>query len=315
MADRDLIDARLLKLFDALYDTGSVTAAAERLGLTQPTASLTLGALRHHYGDPLFVRSRNVMRPTPLAEALIGPVRDSLNALHRIAQWELAFDPATAARRFRIAMSDASHITLLPALLREVRRRAPQVALEAVRITERTPDDLRSGALDLALGLVPGLGAEFYQQVLYHQDWVCIVSADHPRLGRGLDIADYRREAHIDIAAGTGHDLLAAALARDGIDRRILLVIPGFLGLAGILSGSDLVATLPRHIGTTLAELARLAVHDCPFAIPTFPVRQHWHARLHGDPANAWLRGVCADLFHDPAGEAPQARKKGKGAG
>ena len=84
---------------------------------------------------------------------------------------------------------------------------------------------------------------------------------------------------------------------RQKINRRILLELPGFLGLPAILATTDLMVTLPRHIGETLARIGKLNVLNCPISIPTFKVKQHWHARYHNDPANRWLRGLCADLF------------------
>ncbi len=83
--------------------------------------------------------------------------------------------------------------------------------------------------------------------------------------------------------------------------RRISLELPGFLGLAAIVSTTDLVATVPRHIGETLASsssgASALNVWDCPVPVPPFTVKQHWHARYHQDPANRWLRVLCEELF------------------
>jgi DNA-binding transcriptional LysR family regulator len=76
-----------------------------------------------------------------------------------------------------------------------------------------------------------------------------------------------------------------------------VLELPGFLGLAAILSTTDLIATLPRHIGETLATMGGLRVHACPVPVPPFTVKQHWHARYHHEPGNRWLRGVVATLF------------------
>jgi DNA-binding transcriptional LysR family regulator len=64
-----------------------------------------------------------------------------------------------------------------------------------------------------------------------------------------------------------------------------------------IVATTDLIVTLPRHIGETLAKFRELRVFDCPVPIPPFTVKQHWHARYHNDPANRWLRGVIATLF------------------
>lgn len=298
-----LLDANLLQLFELIYDTRSVTRAAEQLGLAQPTVSIWLGKLRHQLGDPLFVRTPSGMLPTPEAEALIGTVRQALESLRYLAQRQTKFDPATSARRFRICMTDASHITLLPQLLAHVRSVAPGVRLGAERIDERTAQRLESGEADLALGLIPELGAGFYQQSLYNQDWVCLANARHPRIGQTLTQDDYQREGHITVVSGTGHQLLDASLDRFHRTHQVVLELPGFLGLTAIVSTTDLLVTLPRHIGETLAALGGLRAFPCPIPIPSFTVKQHWHSRYHNDPGNRWLRGLCADLFMRQSGE------------
>ena len=284
-------------MLDLLYSTGSVTRAAELLGQSQPTVSIWLAKLREALHDPLFVRTPAGMQPTPRAQALIAPTRQALASLREISEWQPDFDAATAQRTFRICMTDASHITLLPRLLAHVRAHAPQLALQAMRIDADTARLLTTGEADLALGLIPELETGFYQQTLFKQQWVCLASAQHPRIGKTLTLAHYRAEAHAAIASGTGGGLLAAALKRRKIERNIILEMPGFLGLPAILSSTDLIATLPRQIGETLAKVAGLAVYPCPVPIPGFTVKQHWHARYHHDPANRWLRGLCATLF------------------
>ena len=309
-AEAPLSDVRLLRLFELLYSTHSVTQSAQQLGLAQPTVSLWLGRLRRQLGDPLFVRTPAGMQPTPRADQLIVAAREALEALRRLSASPPVFDPASATRRFRICMTDASHITLLPRLLAHVRARAPSVRLEAARIDNQTAGALQAGDADLAIGLVPWLESGFYQQTLFPQDWMCLVNARHPRVAKTLTLRGYRDEAHIGIVAGTGAKLLDAALERHRVQRRVVLELPGFLGLAAIVSTTDLVATLPRHIGETLAATGALAVHACPLPIPPFTVKQHWHARYHHDPANRWLRGVVSELFLQSRRPGARAAKR-----
>jgi len=290
-------DLKLLQLFDLLYDVRSVTRVAEQLGQSQPTVSIWLGRLRDHLRDPLFIRTPGGMTPTPQADALIGPCREILESLRRFAAWEIAFDPATAKRRFRICMTDASHITLLPRILAHVRDQAPGIRLEAARIDGNTERALESGEADLAIGYVPWLGGGMYQQQLYNQDWVCLTNRHHPRVRARLSLRQYHAEGHVVIAAGTGAQLLEQALLRENIDRDVVLELPGFLGLGSIIRTTDLIATLPRNIGETLAEMNDIAVHSCPFSVDGFAVRQHWHAKYHHEAGNRWLRGVVAELF------------------
>jgi DNA-binding transcriptional LysR family regulator len=301
MRPAELPDLKLLRLLEQLYATRSVTRTAEALGQSQPTVSIALARLRKQLGDPLFVRTADGMLPTPRTEALIGTVREVLAGLRRLAESDAGFDPAGAQRRFRICMTDASHITLLPRLLSHVRALAPGAVLEAGRIDADLARSLQAGEADAAIGFLPWLDTGFYQQMLYRQDWICLANSQHPRV-RSADaehwsLMIYQREAHIGISSGTGYQLLDAAVASQQLQRQIRLELPGFLGLSAILSTTDLIATLPRHIGETLAHAAGLQVLPCPFAIAHFPVKQYWHARFQHDSANRWIRGVCAALF------------------
>ncbi|GGF73852.1 DNA-binding transcriptional regulator, LysR family [Mameliella alba] len=291
------IDLRLLRLFLAVYETGSTTRAAVRLGLSQPSVSIGLGQLRAHYGDPLFVQMPGGMTPTPLADHLAGPIRRALDDVGTLSAYRAGFDPSRSTRRFRIAMSDASHLTLLPHLFAAIRRAAPHSSLEASPIDAGLGERLSSGAADIAIGLIPGLEAGFYQRVLYYQGWVAIHRAGHPL---GLLTRDsYAGADHVEVTNGTGQSLLHTALEAAGITRRIALSLPGFLGLPSVLTGSDLIATLPRHIGTALSRQAGLGISDCPIPIDSFQVKVHWHARVQADPTNAWLRETAfATLAH-----------------
>ena len=296
-----LLDIKLLRLLDQLHTTRSVTRAAEALGQSQPTVSIWLGRLRAQLGDPLFVRTAAGMLPTPRTDALIGTVREVLDGLQRLSQAGAGFEAATSQRRFSICMTDASHIMLLPRLLAYVRAVAPGVSLQASRIDAQLAQALQSGEADLAVGFLPWLDAGFYQQTLYAQDWICLANSQHPRVQGAQPahwgLAVYQQEAHIGISSGTGYQLLESAVAAQQLTRQLRLELPGFLGLSAILSTSDLIATLPRHIGETLARAAGLQVLPCPFEIPGFTVKQYWHARYHHDAGNRWLRGLCAELF------------------
>ena len=291
------IDLKLLRLLDSLYATRSVTRTAEHIALSQPTVSIGLARLRKMLSDPLFVRTSEGMQPTPRTEDLMPAVRQVLAGMSQLISSASQFDAATSERTFRIFMTDASHITLMPRLFGHVHALAPGIRLEAATIGPQMASELQSGEADLSLGLIPGLEAGFYQQALFDQDWICLANPRHPRLGAKLTLKTYLTEAHVGIVSGTGATLLDNALYRAGQQRQVQLALPGFLGLPAILQGSDLIATLPRHIGETLAHSAGLRVLPCPLPIDGFTVKQYWHTRFHHDPANTWLRGICSSLF------------------
>jgi DNA-binding transcriptional LysR family regulator len=295
------VESHLLVLFDEIYRAKSVTRAAERLQLSQPTVSVWLSKLRRQMSDPLFVRTSGGMRPTSQADALIAPAREALRLLRQLSDTTNGFDPMRVQREFRICMTDASHITLLPRLLAHVRAVAPRVRLEVAPISAATPHELEAGEADLALGFVSGLESAFHAQTLYGQDFVCLASAYHPRIRKSFTLRAFRDEAHVAILSSTSYPMVKSALKRQHVERRIVLELPGFLGLAAIVSSTDLVATVPRTIGETLAGTGSVHVFPCPVKIPNFSVKQYWHFRYHHDPGNQWLRSICSSLFANAA--------------
>ncbi|MGE0331804.1 MAG: LysR family transcriptional regulator [Ramlibacter sp.] len=292
------LDVRHLLLLTVLASTRSVTRAAERLGQTQPTASIGLRHLREKFNDPLFVRTKAGMSPTPRAEKLLIQAQHVLEMLQTMAKSADVFDAADSSRSFRVCVPDSSHMTLFPRLLQRIRTVAPRIRVEALPVDNRTAQLLESGDADLAIGgFVDGMEVGFYQQVLFSQDFVCLASSKHPRIKGRLTLAAYLREAHIEVSYGKVNELIESELKTQGIERRCLLALPGFLGIAAALSETDMIATVPRQVAEGFTKNFELQVLACPFRIPAYKVRQYWHARMHSDGANQWLRNLCAELF------------------
>src|SRR5690554_5122960 len=121
------LDADWIWVFVEVYKTRNVSRAAEKLGLTQGTASTALARLRTYYDDPLFVRTARGMMPTPRAEALYPILREVHDKLQVARTGEPAFDPKSARRTFRVCMTDLGEIALLPRLINYLARHAPGI--------------------------------------------------------------------------------------------------------------------------------------------------------------------------------------------
>src|SRR5688500_12027008 len=100
------LDLNLLVVLDALLSEGSVTRAARRLNLAQPTISNALGRLRQFFQDPLLERAGREMHPTNRGRQLMAPVREALAIIDRAVVKNETFSPATAVRTIRIAATD-----------------------------------------------------------------------------------------------------------------------------------------------------------------------------------------------------------------
>ena len=294
----DTIDIRLLAVFDQIYRTRSVSAAAEALDLGQPAVSVALAKLRHHFGNPLFVRTSSGMEPTPFSEGLVQPVREALGALDTVLAYRSEFDPASSRRRFRICMTDISQLVLLPRLWESLRVEAPGISIETLPMLDDMPQLLQSGEADLAIGFLPQLEAGFYQQTLFSQSFVCMVGRDHPRIAESLDLARYEAEEHAVISSsGAAPMMLEREIERQGIKRRVAMKSPSFLAAAFVVEHTDLVLTTPRRLADVLKGRGAFRVFPVPFALPDYEVKQHWHERFHHDDGNRWLRRLIARLL------------------
>jgi len=294
----ETLEIRLLQVFDAIYQTRSVTEAAARLELGQPAVSVALSKLRHHFGDPLFVRTTSGMQPTPFGERLVRPVRAVLDALDVVLGQQNTFDPASSKRLFRICMTDISQLVLLPRLWAVLRVAAPGVRIDVLPLSSDIARQLESGEADLALGLMPQLEAGFYQNVLFSQQFACMVSARHPRIQKELRLEQFASENHAVVSSsGAAPLILEQEIARLGIARKISLNIPHFIGAALVVEHTDLILTVPERLAEVLQNRAAVQIYPVPFQMPPYEVKQHWHERFHNDPGSQWLRRQIADLM------------------
>ncbi len=296
------LDLDWLHVFVEIYKTQSVSRAAQGLGIEQASASIVLAKLRKHFSDPLFCRTASGMTPTPRAQAIYPDVLEAMSRLDKAHGSIATFLPHQAKREFRIGMTDISEIVLLPRLINHLQSVAPGLVVQAEKISSASRHRLESGDIDLAVGFTPDLEAGFYQQALFAQDFVCLAARAHPRIGAKLTAKGFSNERHILVtSAGTGHFIVDKVLAKNKVERRVVLRVPSFLGVARIVAQTEFLVIVPRQIGLALAEYEPVKVLEPPFQLPTYKVKQHWHERFNLDTGNIWLRKTMADLFSSSA--------------
>ena len=290
------VDLNLLRVFDAVLREHGVTPAAAGLGLTQPAVSNALARLRALFGDPLFVRTPAGMDATPFARELAEPVRQALALIDAALAHGPGFDPASATRAFRFYMSDLGQIEFLPPLIERVQRAAPGVRLEAVALeVDDIADALATGALDLAVGFLPGLGPPVRRRALFRDPYLCLMRAEHPI--KALTRRKFQEASHALVTYRGGHRVVEEALERAGLARRIALRLPHFTVVPMVLERTDLLCTLPARVARVFEQRGGLKSLAPPVPIPTADVAVHWHERFEADPGNRWLREQVTELF------------------
>lgn len=303
------VDLNLLVAFDALMQERNVTRAGARIGLSQPSMSHALTRLRNLWADPLFIRTRTGMEPTPFAQQVSAAVRDGLALFQAGLNSAATFDPATSDRTFQLLLSDIGEVAYLPPLLARLKDVAPYVNLRALVLPrESYRAAFESGEADLAIGFLPGLQSGFYQQRLLDDSYVCLVRNNHPRVGDSVSREQFFQESHVLVEPGGSRysrtatqssttTLIEQYFAERGLRRRIALRVPHFIVVPFIVQTTDLLATVPSYVLSSMSSSQDLKALPLPFEVPSFDVKQFWHERNHHDAANRWLRGIVSELF------------------
>lgn len=301
------IDLNLLRVFNQLMTDRSVSRVALALGVSQPAVSNALKRLRALLGDELFLRTAQGMQPTPLAEHLAEPIGRAIETIRSAVAQELLFDPASAKRSFVVGLTELGQLYFLPRLLGCFSQQAPGVRLIIVRSdAPGLKEDMENGRTDLALGLLPELHGSFFRQRLFQEPLVLAYRKAHPLDRPGVlqqaELADY---GQLDVAAlASGQSEFDRAARCEAADSPIRATLPNLLAVGEILARTDLLATVPLRLAQMLSTTYGLSFGAHPRALPAQGSDLFWHARLHRDPANQWLRRIVFGLFSDAGADA-----------
>ena len=300
MNDLRRIDLNLLVILDALLSEQHVTRAAERLHLSQPAVSHALARLRDMLGDSLLVRQGGTLVPTARALELAAPLAEALAQVQALLAPN-RFDPASAKRRFRVAMSDYSAAIFLPGLVRVLRHEAPGIDLQIIQASrEGMVDGVLNGDLDLAAGVFPDMPAELRTTPLFEEHYTCLVDRRSLPPSGVLDLPTYLSRPHVLLEMrGSGTPEIERALSAIRERRHVAISLPHWGVAPQLIEGTDLVLTVSSR-GLLNIDHAHLLAVPPPFHIPSFAFELAWHARRGGDAGLQWLigrvRGVLSDV-------------------
>jgi DNA-binding transcriptional LysR family regulator len=295
--DTEQLDMNLLRLFEAVYRLGSVSRAADAIGLSQPAASQGLTRLRIALGDALFVRAGGSMRPTLRAERLASVIQPAMAAIQDVLREEDAFNPAGSTMTLRLHMGDIGEARLLPDLIATLHRAAPGMRVQTAPVPHaQIADALETGAIHFALGFLPSVNGTERMELL-HDSYAVLVRAGHPLIAakpHRSSVQDLRR---LEYVAVRSHSETLRILQELGLDSRVVVTSEHFLALPAIIERTDLAVVMPRAIALRFIDTERYALLSNTLPRSSFTVSLHWSKRFHLDPAHQWLRQLFVQLF------------------
>ncbi|MEE9098635.1 LysR family transcriptional regulator [Pseudomonas sp. QE6] len=293
------VDLNLLIVFETLMHERSVTRAAEKLFLGQPAISAALARLRSLFDDPLFVRTGRSMEPTARAQEIFGHLSPALDSISTALSRAADFDPATSKAVFRIGLSDDVEFGLLPPLLRRLRSEAPGITLVVRRANYLLmPQLLASGEISVGVSYTDELPANAKRKTLRRSTWKVLRADSIPG---ALTLDDYCARPHALVSyAGDLDGFVDQTLAEMDRKRQVVLAVPQFVGLAQLLAGTDIIATVPEYVAQALTASGGLRADEPPFPTRLADLSMVWRGAQDNDPAERWLRSRITMFVGDP---------------
>ncbi|MFI0813031.1 LysR family transcriptional regulator [Streptomyces echinatus] len=289
------LDLNLLAALDALLEEGSVAGAAERLHVTAPAMSRSLGRIRRTTGDQILVRTGRTMTPTPYAIAVREQVHELLRQVQGVLAPSRELDLTTLERTFTLRWHDALVALSGPALLAAVRKQAPGVRLRFIAESSTDTPELRRGEVDLEANANRPTAPDIRADRVAETQHVIVVRRGHPLTRvKAVTVARYAAAEHITVSRrGRLGNAVDDALARLGLTRRVVATAPTEGAAFEFVRGSDLLVTAPESTTRSAATVLGLTLLPLPFELPSAAVYLSWHQRYDTDPAHVWLRDLA----------------------
>jgi DNA-binding transcriptional LysR family regulator len=291
------LDLNLLVALDVLLKERSVTRAAETLNLSPSAMSNSLARLREYFDDELLVQIGRKMELTPRAENLQEAVRDVLLRIDSTIAAPAAFEPQHSDRMFRIFSSDYTQMVLGPAMLSLAAQQRATARFEFAPQVTQPHRYLERGEADLLIIPTGFMSPDHPREVLYEENFVCMVWRDGALAQGELSFERYVAAEHVVMQPGSGRvDAFEGwFLKRYGITRRVAVLTYSFITLPALLVGTDRVATVHERVARRFVGAWPLEIRPTPMKFEPMEQAMQWHKFRTNDPGLTWLRGILAE--------------------
>jgi len=290
-------DLNLMVIFDAIMQEQSVSIAAERLSMTQPSVSNALSRMRHVFKDPLFIKDGRGIKPTPFANSLWLQISSSLNTISDVVSPK-KFVPHYAKRTFRIALTDGLVSLLWVELRQIIEKTAPHINIHAVPYTMNAESLLMNAQVDLIADYVPELSRNLQRQHLCNNHFVALMSPEHPLANKVLDLKALTNSDNLLVSlSGDASGIVDSKLAEKNLTRRIAMTTNNFSNAISLLKQTSLLCVLPYPVVFEHVQDGSLIAKSIPIDIPPAEISMAWHNRSNRDVGLIWLRDTIANII------------------
>ena len=291
-------DLNLFVVMNAIYTDGSLTKAAEVVGITQPAVSNALARLREKFDDELFIRTGSGMVPTHKTENIISDVQNALNLMQRSINEPGEFNPTSSERVFRISLGDISEGRILPYLLEYINKNSPGIVIESYYTARKDiVHSLATNELNFAVDPIIPRSKDVKTQKVFSDNFVCAHRANHPLTKlKKLDLDALLELKFINISnRKRGPAVIDTELAKLQLQRNIVLRAQHFLVTPEIVRNTDLVLVCSR----SFAKKHGLNFKELPIELPSVEQYLIWHNSDDNEGSHIWMRELIAEAFRE----------------
>lgn len=301
-----------LHLLLSLAQTGSLSASAQILNVSQPALTKALRQLEDEFGTALVLRTPKGVRLAPAGELVAARAAAVVREIAR-AREEVAWHLQHAEACVTVGVSPAAAILLAPGTVARFGARWPQVRIRVIdSLYPRVLAQVRAGEIDLAIGPLPaeGVGRDLMVQPLFDSQHVIAARRGHP-LGRRRRLADLADAAWVltGPAGGPGDPAHLCFEARGLPAPKVRLECESFSTLLALMPSLDVVGVMPKGFFERYGprtDLVQLPIED---ELPNTTI--HILARADGPltlPAQRLLDAFVQEAREVGAGTAAAGR-------
>lgn len=293
------LDLNLLVIFDAVMKEQSITAAANRLSMTQPAVSNAVARMRYSWKDPLFIKNGRGLKPTPYAVALWQKTLTPLNEIEEAVS-PVKFNPTKAKKNFRVALTDGSASLFWPRIRQIIEKEAPHVNVYAVPFQNNAEQLLVNAEVDIVFDYYQGEHAQLNTKAMYQNKFVCVMNNQHHLSKSALSLDDYLAADHLLVSlSGDVSGVIEALLKPMQRERRIAMTINGFSSAIDLIEQTQLITSLPYALVARAYNMGRVIVKPLPLAVPPVDIQMVWHRRDENSESLQWFKSILERVLAD----------------
>ena len=291
-------DLNLFVIMNSIYTEGSLTKAAEVVGITQPAVSNALSRLREKFDDDLFVRTGSGMVPTQKTENIIKDIQNALQLMQKSVNEPDEFDPATSQKTFRISLGDINEGRILAILISKIEKLAPNIKLECYYTARgQVPHALATNELSFAVDPFIPNSKDTNSSKVFSDKFVIAHRANHP-VSKITEITldEALKLKYINISnRKRGASVVEMEMQKMQLQPEIALRAQHYLVTPEIVRSTDLCLLCSE----TFAKKHGLSYVNLPFDVP--PLEQYliWHKSDDNDGSHIWMRTLIAESFQE----------------